>query len=120
MNGCLSLRFENTGEGTILRVVQQEPPWRVIRGFTTPTGECLAHLNNVSGGVLGGDHLSLNIEVGPEAQAQVTTTGATRMYAPQREAADAVCETNIHLHARALLEYVPDPVIPFRDARAEQ
>lgn len=120
MDGRLSLRFDDTGEGTALHMIRQDPPWKVMRGFTTATGECLAHLNNVSGGVLGGDRLELEIEVAARAQAQITTTGATRIYAARAECEDSLCSTIIQLHAGALLEYLPDPIIPFRGARAEQ
>jgi urease accessory protein len=120
MDARLSLRFDQADEGTAMRMLRQEPPWKIVRGFTTPTGECLVHLNNVSGGVLGGDHLHLNIEAGPGSQVQITTTGATRIYAPRAEARDSLCSADIHLHAGALLEYLPDPLIPFRGARAEQ
>ncbi len=120
MEGRLRLRFDHDGESTALRVIRQDPPWKVMRGFTTATGECLAHLNNVSGGVLGGDRLELEIEVAPCAQAQITTTGATRIYAPRAGAEDSLCSTAIHLRADALLEYLPDHLIPFRGARAEQ
>ncbi len=121
MEGRLCLRFDaNGGDGTALHVTKQDPPWKVVRGFTTATGECLAHLNNVSGGVLGGDRLEMDIHVGRGAQAQITTTGATRIYAPRAGTTDSFCSTSIHLHAGALLEYLPDPVIPFRGSRAEQ
>ncbi len=91
-----------------------------MRGFTTASGECLAHLNNVSGGILGGDRLELEVDVAEGAQAQITTTGATRLYAARAGSADSLCSTAVHVHAGALLEYLPDPVIPFRGARAEQ
>src|SRR5947209_9111402 len=106
MEGRLSLRFEQSEGVTALRVAQQDPPWKVVRGFTTGTGECLVHLNNVSGGVLGADRLELDIEVGACAQAQVTTTGATRIYAPRRDSSDAVCSTRIRLHPGSLMEYL--------------
>ena len=77
----LYLSFESSEEGgTILRVKQQQPPWRVVRGFRTPSGETLAHLHNVSGGILDTDSLDWNVDIAPGAQAQVTSTGATRVY----------------------------------------
>ena len=120
MDGRLCLRFDRNGEATTVRITRQDPPWKVLRGFTTATGECLAHLNNVSGGVLGGDRLELDVEVSTGAQAQITTTGATRIYAPRAASEDSLCTTSIRLRAGALLEYLPDPVIPFRGSRAEQ
>src|SRR5207245_5131709 len=80
MAALLWLRFEDRGGETILRLKQQQPPWRVIRGFPSGSGEALAHLHNVSGGVLDKDDLHLQVEVGAGARAQLTTTGATRVY----------------------------------------
>src|ERR1700730_1699931 len=77
----LHLAFEaDDAGGTILRVPQQQPPWRVVRGFPTPSGETLAHVHYVSGVILDTDSLSGQLDVGPRAQAQVTSTGATRVY----------------------------------------
>src|ERR1700730_10215127 len=77
----LHLAFEaDDAGGTILRVPQQQPPWRVVRGFRAPSGETLAHVHNLSGGILDTDSLEWQVDVGPCAQAQVTSTGATRVY----------------------------------------
>src|ERR1700734_4075434 len=77
----LHLAFEAADSGaTILRVRQQQPPWRVVRGFPTSSGETLAHVHNVSGGILDSDSLSWQVDVEPRAQAQITSTGATRVY----------------------------------------
>ncbi len=120
MDAQLRLVFSASSGGTQLHCRQQDPPWKVVRAFPNPAGESLVHLNNVSGGVFGGDRLCLHIDVGPHAAAQITTTGATRVYRPREHAADAVQTTEIHLAEGALLEYLPDSVIPFRDARFEQ
>ena len=120
MDAQLRLAFSASPGGTRLHCRQQDPPWKVVRAFPNPTGESLVHLNNVSGGVFGGDCLRLHIEVGRNAAAQITTTGATRVYRPREHAADAVQTSEIHVAEGALLEYLPDPVIPFRDARFEQ
>src|SRR6202035_4192129 len=77
----LHLSFETNAAGaTILRVKQQQPPWRVVRGFKTPSGELLAHVHNVSGGIFDSDSLDWRIDVAPGAQAQVPSTGATGVY----------------------------------------
>jgi urease accessory protein len=120
MRARLHLEFSAVDGGTQFRCLQQEPPWKVVRAFPNPSGESLVHLNNVSGGVFGGDHMSLRIDVGPDAQAQITSTGSTRVYRPRAHAADAMLATEIHLGRDALLEYLPDSVIPFREARFEQ
>jgi urease accessory protein len=112
-------RDELTGR-TVLAASHQEPPLRVVRAFALEDGAAMVHLHNVSGGLLGGDRLGLTVNVGAEACAQITTTGATRIYRP-REGSRVTTQTNeIVIGENALLEYLPDPVIPFAGARFSQ
>ncbi len=105
---------------TIVRPKQQQPPWRVIRAFSSESPEALTHLHNVSGGVLDSDDLRLRVEVDPGANAQITTTGATRLYRSRSGGAVARQRTEIHVGERGLLEYLPDPLIPYAHSRFEQ
>ena len=117
----LHLSFELNGNGaTILRVKHQEPPWRVVRGFRLPSGETLAHLHNVSGGILDGDALECRIDVTPGAQAQVTTTGATRVYRSRSIERIALQRLGVNVGERGYLEYLPDQLIPFAGSRFKQ
>lgn len=122
MRARLALDFERSAQSgkTILAATQQQPPLRVVRAFPLEDGAALAHLHNVSGGLLGGDALELAIRVGAGAQAQITTTGATRIYRPKLGAPPATQTTEISVGENALLEYVPDPLIPFAGARFVQ
>jgi len=95
----------------------QQPPWRVVRAFAQDNGSALVHLHNVSGGVLSGDRLTLNIDVAPAGAAQVTTTGATRLYRHREGLADSEQHVTIHVAEGALLEYLPDALIPFAGSR---
>lgn len=70
-------------------VDQQQPPWKVVRAFANGNGGSLVHLHNVSGGVLSGDRLILDIDAGPGSIVQVTTTGATRLYRHRAGSADS-------------------------------
>jgi urease accessory protein len=117
----LHLSFEANDDGaTILRVKQQQPPWRVLRGFRTPSGETLAHVHNLSGGILDSDSLSWQVDVGPRAQAQVTSTGATRVYRSRTPGCPASQRTHVTIASNAYLEYLPDQLIPFAGSRFEQ
>lgn len=116
-NGRLDLHFLQQADRTQLKVRVQTPPLRVIRAFPLPDGAALAHLHNVSGGVLGGDQLSLTVQVDPGAQAQITTTGATRVYRHRAGYPAAQQWTQITIGAGGLLEYLPDALIPFAQAR---
>lgn len=117
----LHLAFEaaETG-GTILRVREQQPPWRVVRGFPTPSGETLAHVHNLSGGILDTDSLAIQLDVGPRAQAQLTSTGATRVYrsrSPESRASQCI---RVNVALDAYLEYLPDQLIPYAGSRFDQ
>ena len=103
-----------------MRVDAQAPPWKVIRAFPTPNGGALVHLHNVSGGILAGDRLSLQIAVEAGAVAQVTSTGATRLYRHRAGAADSEHHLSISVAEGAVLEYLPDAIIPFAGSRHVQ
>jgi urease accessory protein len=78
------------------------------------------HIHNVSGGILDIDSLEWEIEVGPDALAQVTSTGATRVYRSRSTAHVAKQRVTIRVLENGYLEYVPDQLIPFAGARFEQ
>jgi urease accessory protein len=115
----LSFDADDTGT-TILRVKQQQPPWRVIRGFRAPAGETLAHIHNLSGGILDSDSLHCQMDLGAGAQAQVTSTGATRIYRSRSPGGLASQRMHVSIAAGAYLEYLPDQLIPFAGSRFEQ
>jgi urease accessory protein len=120
MAALLSLRFEDSDGQTVLRLKNQQPPWRVIRAFPNAGGETLAHLHNVSGGVLDRDDLVLQVDVGPSARAQITTTGATRIYRSRSVDAVSRQRTEVTVGECGLLEYLPDALIPYGRSRFEQ
>ncbi len=103
-----------------MRVDAQQPPWRVIRAFPREDRGVLVHLHNVSGGVLAGDDLRLNLELGAGTSALVTSTGATRLYRHRDGAQESRQEIDIQLASGALLEFLPDPLIPFANSRHTQ
>ncbi len=122
IHGRLHLKFmqDRRSGHTILSSSEQRPPLRVIRAFQLADGAALVHLHNISGGVLGGDRLELEVEVGPHASAQLTTTGATRLYRHRPSMPDASQVNEIKVLENGLLEYLPDALIPFGGARYRQ
>ncbi len=120
--GRLHLYFwhDQQRQRTQLTVREQHPPLQVIRAFPLPTGGALVHMHNISGGILGGDHLILDVKVGPGAYAQLTSTSATRLYRSRPEAPIASQTSTIKVCEGALLEYLPDPLIPFSGSRYRQ
>jgi urease accessory protein len=122
VQASLHLDFERDEANgrTILASSAQEPPLRVVRAFPLEDGAALVHLHNVSGGLLGGDCLDLSVRLGARTEVQLTTTGATRVYRPRSGSSAASQATEISLGETSLLEYLPDPLIPFAGARFSQ
>ncbi|MGH9690787.1 MAG: urease accessory protein UreD [Candidatus Acidiferrales bacterium] len=116
----LDFGLEPASGRTVLVGSLQEPPLRVVRAFDLEDGSALVHLHNVSGGLLGGDCLLLRVKAGRGASAQLTTTGATRIYRPRKDAPPTIQCHEIEVAEGALLEYVPDAIIPFAGARFSQ
>lgn len=113
----LNFRRDDINAKTTMQVMAQAHPLRVIRAFAHPDGTASAHLHNVSGGVLGGDCLSLTANIGSNARVQLTTPGATRIYRHRAEFADAIQMTTLRVESGGLLEYLPESIIPFAQAR---
>ncbi len=122
VHGQLCLRFEARGDRnqTILAESEQQLPLRIVRAFQQDDCGALVHLHNLSGGVLGGDHLNVTVEVGPRAVAQVTSTGATRIYRTRKNAEPAEQRLQINVEDDGLVEYLPDQLIPFAGSRYRQ
>jgi urease accessory protein len=116
----LNFEFDRSESRTVLATSRQQAPLKVVRAFALADGCALAHLHNVSGGLVGGDRLELRAWVGAGASVQLTTTGATRIYRARPQAPDAVQRNHISVGENGLLEYVPDPIIPFAGARFRQ
>ena len=122
VRAALRLEFvrDAVTQQTVLAASHQEPPLRVVRAFGLEDGAALVHLHNVSGGLLGGDRLALKVSVSEGASVQITTAGATRIYRPRVEAKVTTQSNEITVGEGALLEYLPDAVIPFAGARFSQ
>jgi len=116
--GFLRLGFERCGNQTILKNLERRAPYMVQRAlYCDPEMPDLAcvFLVTTTGCLLQGDRLALDITLGPAAQAHVTTQSATKIHAMD---ANYAAQTQIiTLADDAYLEFLPDPVIPHRQAR---
>jgi urease accessory protein len=66
-------------------------------------------------GFVDGDRCRIAIECGPDAAVHVTTQAATNLYRAERNFATQLVD--LHASRGAILEYLPDPVVPFRGSR---
>jgi urease accessory protein len=117
-SGFLRLRFERRDDRTILANLERRAPYMVQRPlYCDQAMPDLAHvfLITTTGCLLQGDRLTLDIALGPRAQAHITSQSATKIHA--MDANYAAQAQAISLEDEAYLEFLPDPVIPHRHAR---
>jgi urease accessory protein len=75
------------------------------------------YTSSYGGGLVDGDRLALDIEIGAGAAAYVSTQASTKVYRSRRGAATDV---QARVGTGALLALVPDPVVCFADSRYAQ
>ena len=110
-DGSLRLAFERRDERTILTERRYSLPLQVLEPISMDgDGSLLVMLLNPTGGLLGGDHLKTEIDLGAGSHVCLTTPSATKVY--RTLALPAVQETSIRVGPGAILEYLPDHVIP--------
>ncbi|MFP6639154.1 MAG: urease accessory protein UreD [Myxococcota bacterium] len=68
------------------------------------------------GGIVGGDRLEIEIEVGPQAHALVTTPGATRFY--RTAGHEASQQADLRVREGACLEWTPQETLLFDASRS--
>ena len=114
-HGKLDLNFARQGNTTRLISEQVKAPLKVQRPFY-PEGETVCHsvILHTAGGMVGGDRLSLDIHLQPQAQALITTAAAAKLY--RSTGLEARQSTQIHIAEGACLEWLPQETIAFNQA----
>lgn len=120
-NGSVALVLEPRAGRTRLTHCRTRPPLLVQQAlYPDEAASDMAYvfLANPTGGLLQNDRHSIAVNVGAGARAHVTTQSATKVYTMT----DGVAEQRVRLSVAAggYLEYLPDPLIPYRDANLEQ
>ena len=116
--GFLHLGFERRDRHTILARLDRRAPYMAQRAlYCDQEMPDLAwvFLITTTGCLLQGDRLALDVRLGPGARAHVTTQSATKIHA--MDANYAAQTQTVTLSDDAYLEFLPDPVIPHRNAR---
>src|SRR6185295_2674059 len=122
-SGVLRLKFEkDLGKGiTVIRDQYNLAPLLAQRSmYLEETLPAMAHVYIVStsGGILQGDRYKIDITLGENTLAHVTTQGASRIYKMENNYASQII--NIQVKEGGYLEYIPDQIIPFRNSRFYQ
>lgn len=101
----LSLKVRRDGDRVVAHD-RHEGPLRVLQALY-PEGPAICHhvVVHPPGGIVGGDELDIDLDVGTGAHALVTTPGAAKFY--RSAGAAAVQRARLRLEAGARLEWLP-------------
>jgi urease accessory protein len=114
-DGEIRLALMHKDGGTRLKQLYQAQPLRVLFPLP-PRGDIFqAAIALVSGGLVGGDHLRVEIEVEQGARALVIGQAAEKVY--RSLGADCVIDNRIAVAPQAWLEFLPQETILFDHAR---
>ena len=118
-HGKLNLVYADRQGKTQLIYNHQQAPLKVQRPFY-PEGEKVCHsvILHTAGGMVGGDRLSSNIHLQPQAQALITTAAASKIY--RSNGLQARQTIQMQVDAGACLEWLPQETILFNGATYRQ
>jgi urease accessory protein len=117
-DGALRLSFERRGVATALTGCRSILPLQVLAPVALDDPAAVVSILNPTGGLLGGDRLSIDVDVAAGAHAVLTTPSATRVY--RAEGAPTVQTVRLRLGPGAVVEWVPDHTIPFAGSALRQ
>ena len=117
--GRLSYEFERAGARTILTRSSCTSPWHHFPpSYLDDSGCAYTWLVNPSGGLVGGDHVSVEAQLHAHTHVLMTSPSANRVYRSLSE--PAVQEVRLSVGPGARLEWVPEVTIPFAGSRFRQ
>ncbi len=115
-HGALSYVFERQGARTVLTRSSCSSPWHYFPpSFLDDSGCAYAWLVNPSGGLVGGDHVTVAAQLQDDTHVLMTSPSANRVY--RSEGKPAVQEVRLKVGTRARLEWLPEVTIPFAGSR---
>lgn len=117
--GELALDYVREGDRTVLTHSRCCSPWHLSPPIHLDDSACLyTPLVNPSGGLVGGDRLSVRATLGSDTHVLFSTPSANRVYRSLGEAAVQTVELNVG--PGAIAEWVPEVTIPFAGSRFRQ
>ncbi len=118
-HGSLNLIYGKKNNTTEITASQNQAPLKIQRPFY-PEGNAVCHsvILHTAGGVVGGDRLSINIELQPNTHALITTAAAGKIYRSNGQLAQQ--NIRIKVDSQGYLEWLPQPTILFNGAEYQQ
>jgi urease accessory protein len=105
------------GTTRVVRQYQRAPlhVYRPIQLDTNLPEMAFVFVQQFGDGFVDGDRCRIEVDCGPETAVHVTTQAATNLYRAEHNFASQLVE--LRAGRGAILEYLPDPVVPFRGSR---
>jgi urease accessory protein len=111
--------FRDGPLGTVLAEQAARAPLRCIRPFALASGEAVLQVLHVGPGVMAGDRLKLDVDVGAGARVVVVAQAATKLHAMEPPGA-AEQRVRLRVAAGGRLEVHPGLTIPFAGSAFRQ
>ncbi|WCK53798.1 urease accessory protein UreD [Aneurinibacillus sp. Ricciae_BoGa-3] len=117
--GYLRMVCTKKDERSIIQDSYFEGAFKITRPvYLEHNGQAYLYVMNPGGGYLDGDSYRMEVHLHPEAEVLLTTQSSTKIY--KTLTYPVFQETEIVLKNRSLLEYLPDPIIAYEQARFMQ
>jgi urease accessory protein len=119
--GLLDLSLAPSEGTTRIRRAYHRAPLHLYRPIHLDPGRpdmAFVFIQQSGDGLVQGDRYRIDIDCAPGAAVHVTTQAATNVYRARDNFATQLI--NLRAGAGAVLEYLPDPVVPFRGSRLFQ
>ena len=119
--GLLDLALSRHGGVTRVRRHYQRAPLHLYRPVYLDEGRpdmAFLFLQQFGDGLVQGDRYRIDIDCAPGSATHVTTQAATNVFRARQNFASQLI--NLRIAGGAVLEYLPDPVVPFRGSRLFQ
>jgi len=117
--GSLDLVYVKRDNQTLMSHHLQQAPLKIQRSFY-PEGKEVCHsvLLHTAGGMVGGDRLSVNVDLQSDTRVLITTANASKVY--RSNGLTTQQTTVINIQTGAVLEWLPQPNIIFDGALYRQ
>ncbi|WP_329172532.1 urease accessory protein UreD [Streptomyces sp. NBC_01477] len=119
--GILDLAFAVRGGRTELVERYQKSPLQIMRPLWIDAelpGMSYVYLMATGGGIVQADRYRMDFRCGPGTQVHLTSQAATKVLRTEYDCATQL--VRLTAQAGSYVEYLPDPLIPFKDSRFYQ
>lgn len=118
-HGSLNVIYGKQNNTTQILASKNQAPLKIQRPFY-PEGREVCHsiILHTAGGIVGGDRLSINMELQPTTHALITTAAASKIYRSNGQFAEQ--NISIKVDSQACLEWFPQATILFNGAEYRQ